>query len=175
MRRSLAIALVLPALAFASAGCGKEEAVITPAACLEGEATWLDALKEVGANGGRPIEKQVLLGGETPISDCIPADQTAARQQTVGRTAVAAASYLSRAVRNTGYANIDGEWVSAFDPAREAGYLVGALERGAERSQGIHATLVERVRSAATNGLDRMSENEQNEYDHGYEAGRESG
>lgn len=175
MRKSLLIALLLPVLVLPFAACGKQEPVTTPVACLEGEQSWLDALKTIDASGLGPVEEQVLLGGETPISDCLPADQPAGQQQTVGQTAVEIATYLGHAARTNGNLNVDGEWGSFAAPAREAGYLVGALERGAEGSQGIHATLIERVRTAATNGLERMSSNEKDAYEFGYEAGLESG
>lgn len=175
MRRTLSWALALPALGLAFIGCGQQEPVTTPVACLEGTQEWLDSLKVISDEGSGPTDTQVLIGDETPISDCIPPDQPAGQQETVGKTAVEVATYLSQAVRSTGNLNMDGEWTFAFEPAKEAGYLVGALERGSERSQGIHATLVERVRSAATNGLDRMSNNEQDEYKLGYESGLQSG
>lgn len=173
MRRPLALTLVLPVIALLGAGCGKQEPVSTPTACLGGTQSWLDSLKKVNGEQSGAADIEVRIGDETLISDCIPPDQPAGQQETVGRTAVETATYLSRAARRAGHA--DGEGVLAFQPAREAGYLVGALERGAERSQGIHATLVERVRAAATNGLERMSDSERNEYDRGHEAGLKSG
>jgi hypothetical protein len=59
--------------------------------------------------------------------------------------------------------------------AIDAGFLVGAIEKGAEDSEGIHATLVERVRAAATNGLSRASEQVRAHYEAGLEAGRDVG
>lgn len=167
MRRPLLFALILPVLALAFTGCGKQEPAVTPVACLGGPHQWFDALNAVNTGGSESTETKVNLGGESLISDCIPPDQAAGRQETVGRTALVVATRLARAYRTGGSASAGSAW--------EAGYLVGALERGAKRSQGIHATLVERIRSAATNGLDRMSDNERNEYDRGYKAGLKSG
>ena len=60
-------------------------------------------------------------------------------------------------------------WVSA---TIRAGYLVGALKKGAEGTDGIHATLVQRVEAAATNNLD---EAQRAEYERGLEAGSDEG
>ena len=73
-----------------------------------------------------------------------------------------------------------GAAVSAPGPggikaAIDAGYLVGAMEKGGENSDGIHATLIDRVRAAATNGLSRASESKQGHYEAGYKAGKEVG
>lgn len=175
MRRSLTLALLLPAFALSLAGCGKQEPVTTPVACLGGLHQWLSALNEINDTGQTPVEAEVNLGGETLISDCIPPDQPAGQQETVGRTAVDVATGLARRTRSTGPPDSDAVWMVPLRSAYAAGYLVGALERGAKSSQGIHATLVDRVESAATNGLDARPEALQEAYEEGRGAGLESG
>ena len=52
--------------------------------------------------------------------------------------------------------------------AIQAGYLVGAMERGARETGGIHEVLIDRVRSAATNGITAPA---RTHFEIGYEAG----
>ncbi|MGA7434953.1 MAG: hypothetical protein WBW44_04955, partial [Solirubrobacterales bacterium] len=59
--------------------------------------------------------------------------------------------------------------------AIDGGFLVGAMEKGGEGSEGIHATLIERVRNAVTNGLDGASSAKKGHYEAGLEAGRDIG
>ena len=56
-----------------------------------------------------------------------------------------------------------------------AGYLVGAIEKGAEDTEGIHAALVDRVEAAATNGLEGANQQIQGAYQKGYAAGQAKG
>ena len=58
--------------------------------------------------------------------------------------------------------------ITMKEAAIRAGYLVGALERGAEDTGGIHAILLDRIRSAATNGLTGPAETH---FEIGYQAG----
>lgn len=151
---------LLPAfalIAFAFSSCGEPDPD-TPAACLGGPAEIRQAL--AGAPG------QVRLGGGVAISDCLPRNQAAGPQQSVGRSLVLVAGKLAAA------ANGPGESEAA---ALQAGYLVGALKRGAEDSEGIHATLVERVSSAATNRLKRSTGEVRAAYGRGLAAGLEGG
>lgn len=158
MRRALLSILILPALALGFAGCGgDDEPVSTPVACLGEPETWLTALAEAPG--------EVKLAGETPISDCLPADQPAGAQTNVGQTAVEVATTLSARMSKP---------TAGDAPAIQAGYLVGAVERASKESEGINATLLDRVEAAATNGLGRGQEL-QGSYQQGYEAGRESG
>jgi hypothetical protein len=83
-----------------------------------------------------------------------------------GTDAVEVATRLSSEAKRPGVAGIAA--------AIRAGYLVGAVERGSEDTEGIHAALVDRIRNAATNGVDRSGAAESH-YAIGYEAGRELG
>jgi len=74
-----------------------------------------------------------------------------------------AAPHLTRAI------------LDAAEAATRAGYLVGALERGAAETGGIHAALVDRVESAATNGLEERPAAVREAYEAGRQAGLESG
>lgn len=164
LRRFAIIVLVLSSAGLA-AGCGGEQEVTTPAACLGPASEWQLAL----ARAPDPV----LLAGETRISDCLPANQNAADQGNVGWSAVAAATALSGGARNRTAAAENGP--RGADAAYQAGYLAGALERGAEDSQGIHATLVDRVRSAASNGIEGEPPAIRKAFGEGRQAGLESG
>jgi hypothetical protein len=124
---SIAFACLLTALA---AGCGSQSSS-TPVACLDGADAY------VGALAGAPGE--VKLGGETAISDCLAQNQQGGDLATVGAALVAAATKLNAEART--------------DPGGDAnlrlGYLLGAAQRGAERSEGIHADLLRRLTVAA--------------------------
>ncbi len=120
----------LCALAVLLAGCGGASDE-TPAACLDGPGAYVSAL------GDAPGE--VLLSGEVPISDCLAENQKGGDLAAVGGTMLDAATTLNAEARE--------------DPGGDAnlklGYLLGAAERGAEQSGGIHADLVRRLAVAA--------------------------
>lgn len=103
------------------AGCGGTDDE-TPVACLEGRSTYLDP-----------------RAAEPPVSQCLVEGQDGGDLAAVGTAMVAAATRLNAEAR--------------ADPGDEAafrlGYLVGAAERGAERTEGIHADLLRRLRAAA--------------------------
>ena len=170
MRRSCLIALLLPVLAFVVAACGKDEPVRTPVACESGADVWTEALL---------FRDSRQLEGETPISACIPPDQTAADQEPVGLIATEVASilaaHLQREVPRLRLAADRAYGPGPLGYAEALGYLVGSLERGSNKSQGIHATLVNRVKAAASNRLDSYPEAVQESWQRGYEAGLESG
>jgi predicted small lipoprotein YifL len=167
VRRSLAIALVLPALALPFAGCGEKGMAPTPPACITSSGVWLTALADA--------PKDVALDQSTPISDCLPKDQTAAQQEEVGRTAVEVATQLSRFMKTGAGPGGQADYESSAEAAVMAGYLVGAVQKAAKETEGIHATLVQRIESAATNSLDGASQKLQGAYQRGHEAGLESG
>jgi hypothetical protein len=112
------------------AGCGSTDSS-TPVACLEGEGVYLKALD--GAPG------EVKLHGETLISECMAENQQAGDLATVGTALVGVATKLNGEARAEpgGNANL------------RLGYLLGAAERGASRTDGIHAELIRRLTSAA--------------------------
>jgi hypothetical protein len=93
----------------------------TPAACLEGPSFYL------GKRDG------VL------ISDCLAQNQTAGDLATVGAAMLAAATKLNAEARAEpgGPANV------------QLGYLLGAAQRGADGTEGIHAELIRRLSAAA--------------------------
>ncbi len=124
------VALLLIALAAFVVGCGKQDDS-TPVACLEGSETYLQALKIAPG--------EVTLDGETPISDCLVENQKAGELATIGTAMVDAATQLNAEARAEpgGEANL------------QLGYLLGAAERGAETTEGIHAELIRRLSAAA--------------------------
>lgn len=147
----IAAAVILP-------GCGNTE-VETPEACLESPAQIAAAL--------RNAPEAVVLDEDTKLSDCLVRNQPEGDLVNFGTNITEVASGLGAAASEPGP---DG-----LKAAIDAGYLVGALERGAENSEGIHATLVERVKAAATNGLARASKIKRAHYEAGLEAGHETG
>ena len=125
----IGIAVALLGLA-ALAGCGSTDSS-TPVACREGSGVYLSALRE--APGA------VALRGETPISDCLAENQQGGELATVGTAMVSAATRLNADARAEpgGNANV------------QLGYLLGAAQRGADRTDGIHAELIRRLSAAA--------------------------
>jgi hypothetical protein len=106
---------------------------------------------------------EVRLEGDTPISDCLVPEQEGGDLAGVGQEMVKAATDLNAAARR--------------DPTgREAvqlGYLIGAVERGAE---GIHADLVRRINAAARFSPQGLLPAEfERTFGPGYRAGLESG
>src|SRR6059058_6170148 len=125
-----AAASLLAGLALAALGCGSQDDS-TPVACLEGAPAYEKALQDAPG--------EVLLGGETPISDCLAANQTAGDLARVGEAMVETATSLNAEAREEG----------GDDAAVQLGYLLGAAQRGADSSEGIHADLVRRLTVAA--------------------------
>jgi len=123
------IAIVSSAL-MVLAGCGNTDSS-TPVACLEGADAYLTALERAPG--------EVKLSGETPISGCLTENQTGGDLATVGIAMVAAATKLNAEARARpgGSANL------------RLGYLLGAAQRGAEGTSGIHADLIRRLAAAA--------------------------
>ncbi|HET8815264.1 MAG TPA: hypothetical protein VFM51_09960 [Solirubrobacterales bacterium] len=117
-------------LAAAIGGCGDNDDS-TPVACLEGAGAYERAL--AAAPG------EVLLSGETPISECLARNQTGGDLARVGEAMVEAATALNAEAR--------AERGSAA--ALQLGYLLGAARRGADESEGIHSDLVRRLTVAA--------------------------
>lgn len=155
MRWSLAIPVVFLSLIWA--GCGSDQAV-TPTVCIESPAKIETALVTA--------PDQVLIDGTVPISDCLGPDQMNGDFVRFGSHAVRVATKLGTVAGGSG--------PEAIEAAIQAGYLVGAMEKGSEENDGIHASLVGRVESAATY---RMSDSPsaQVHYDAGFEAGSKLG
>ena len=153
MRRTAATAFA--ALALLSA-CGTEEPD-TPGACLADSARYLKALERA--------PKPVTLADDVPISACLIENQPSGELAQVGAAMVEAATRLSA---EAGRGNRPA--------ALRLGYLIGAAERGAGESAGIHTDLVRRLESAAQTGpADGLTGAAGIAYRRGLEAGRETG
>jgi len=155
MRWTLAVPIFLFSLVWA--GCGSDEAS-TPIACLEGPAKIETALVTA--------PDVVRIDGTVPISDCIVRDQPNGELVSFGSDTVMVATKLG--------AQAGGSGTDAIRAAIQAGYLVGAMEKGSEDTDGIHAALIDRVKSAATYKLDD-SPGAKVHYDAGFEAGQNFG
>jgi hypothetical protein len=127
MRAGLVIALLALVVL---AGCGGTDSS-TPVACREGAGVYERAL--AAAPGA------VKLRGETSISECLVVDQSGGELAAVGTAMVTVATRLNSEAR--------------VEPSGEAplrlGYLLGAAERGAADTNGIHAELIRRLAVAA--------------------------
>lgn len=155
--RGLILSACLAALVLA--GCGESRDSETPVACLEGAQAYEQALAR--APGA------VMLGGETPLEDCLAENQSGGDLGAVGEAMVETATALNAEARQ--------------DPGGQAtlelGYLIGAAERGAEETEGIHTDLVRRLIVAArfTPGDETLSPAFLAVYREGFDAGRNGG
>jgi hypothetical protein len=151
---------LVPTIGFvlALAGCG-EPSDTTPVACLEGTGAYLKAL----SNAPGPVQ----VRGETPIGECLVENQKAGDLATVGTAMVAAATRLNAQAR----AEPGG------DADLQLGYLLGAAEHGAERTNGIDADLIRRLAAAARYSPDNrpLPTAFFRTYRTGYAAGQENG
>ncbi len=154
MRVRIAIALS----ALAVAGCGSTDGS-TPVACLEGADTYLRALEDAPGT--------VLIRGDTPISSCLAENQAGGALATVGTAMVTAATELNAEARRDpgGAENL------------QLGYLIGAAQRGADGTQGIHAELLRRLAAAARYSPDNrpLPATFLDAYQRGFDAGRAQG
>lgn len=123
------LALLAPLVLFL-AGCGAPGEA-TPVACLDGPGAYLGALGDAPG--------KVRLGGGVPISDCLAVNQMGGDLASVGATMVTTTTKLNAEARADpgGAANL------------QLGYLLGAAQGGAERTEGIHAELIRRLTTAA--------------------------
>jgi len=158
MRGMRARFVIFVSCVVALAGCGSQDGS-TPVACLEGAGAYEKALREAPG--------EVLLGGETPISDCLASNQSGGDLARVGEAMVETATTLNAEAREA-----DGG-----QAAVELGYLLGAAQRGAEDSEGIHADLVRRLTVAArfAPGREPLSPRFLSAYHEGFDAGRSGG
>jgi hypothetical protein len=157
MRRRAAVAASLIA-ALALAACGGPDDK-TPVTCLEGPPAYAHAL------AGAP--ERVTLGGETLISECLARNQTGGDLATVGTALVTVATRLNAEARQDpgGTANL------------RLGYLLGAAQRGAESTDGIHTDLIRRLAVAARYSPDNrpLPAAFLRTYRQGYDAGHSRG
>jgi hypothetical protein len=162
-RPAAALAVAAPALAalalvLALAGCGRSEEG-TPVACLEGPRAYARALKEAPG--------PVALHGETPISECLIENQSGGELAQVGEALVLTATQLNAEARSE----------PRGEAAVELGYLLGAAQRGAEDTEGIHADLLRRLEVAVryAPGVQPPSPAFMRAYRKGFDAGRSGG
>jgi hypothetical protein len=105
------------------AGCGNDVHHV-PVACLDGDLT-------------KPLANaphEVRLA-RTPLSDCFTRAANPAEIQQVGAVFIAAAEKLAPAARANPHS----------PQALRLGYLIGAVRRGAGRTQGIHYETQRRI------------------------------
>ncbi len=154
-RPAIVLALLVAALA---AGCGGRDDS-TPVACLQGTGPYLAALER--APGA------VKLAGETPVSECLTENQQGGELATVGEAMVEAATLLNGETRTE----------PGTAAALRLGYLIGAAQRGSERTEGIHADLIRRLTVAAryAPGNQPLPPDFARAYREGYDAGHAGG
>lgn len=157
--RGVHLVLTLAACSLAVAACGSDEGSETSAACLGGPDAYVEAVR------GAPDD--VRLAGEVRISDCLAEGQSAGELGSVGEAMITAATRL----------NSDALQTPDQRTAVELGYLVGAIERGAESTGGIHEDLLRRVEAAAgfTGQAELPAGSFRASFEQGLAAGRESG
>jgi hypothetical protein len=129
MRPRARVAALVAMLAVVG-GCSNSEPETAPVACLSGPDAYLRAL--------RAAPGEVRLQGETPISECLTSAQAGGELANVGSDMIRAATELNRDA-------LEG----SSDAAVQLGYLVGAAQRGAEETGGIHEDLIRRLKAAA--------------------------
>jgi hypothetical protein len=158
MRTPIAAALAFAAFACLVAGCGKQ-GDSTPIACLEGSSAYVNALRDAPG--------EVKLDGETPISECLAENQQGGDLATVGEALVEATTEL----------NAEARAKPGDDANLQLGYLIGAAQRGADSSEGIHADLLRRLTVAAryAPGREPLSPAFLSTYRQGYDAGHARG
>jgi hypothetical protein len=156
--RFAVFALLAAVCLIVAIGCGNQDDS-TPVACLEGAGAYEKALREAPG--------EVLLSGETPISDCLAQNQSGGDLARVGEAMVETATTLNSKAREE-----DGG-----QAAIELGYLLGAAQRGAEDSEGIHTDLVRRLTVAArfAPGKEPLSPQFLSAYREGFDAGHSGG
>jgi hypothetical protein len=156
--RAWVTAVLVVAACLAAAGCG-EPSDSTPVACLEGTGAYVRALGDAPG--------VVKLKGETPISECLAQNQQAGDLATVGTALVAAATRL----------NAEARAEPGGDANLQLGYLLGAAERGAEGTDGIHTDLIRRLSAAARYSPDNqpLSAAFLRAYREGFDAGEAGG
>ena len=98
---------------------------------------WKEQRAYLAALDEAPAE--VKLAGETPISECLAENQQGGDLATVGEAMVETATEL----------NGEAPAVPSSPAALQLGYLLGAAQRGADRTEGIHSDLIRRLTVAA--------------------------
>jgi hypothetical protein len=129
MRPRARVAALVAMLAVV-AGCSNSEPERAPVGCLSGPGAYLRAL--------RAAPDEVRLQGGTAISECLTSAQEGGELANVGSDMVRAATELNQEALQ-----------GSSDAAVQLGYLVGAAQRGAEETGGIHEDLIRRLNAAA--------------------------
>ena len=144
--------------ALLAGGCGGPNDS-TPVACLEGTDVYIAALKSAPS--------KAKLRDEIPISECLAENQKAGELAADGASMLAATTTLNAQARAEpgGEANL------------QLGYLLGAAQRGAEDTEGIHAELVRRLSAAARYSPDNrpLPPTFLHAYEEGFDAGNARG
>jgi len=155
--RSLLLLVAVAAVAVV-VGCGGVDDS-TPVACLEGEQGYLRAL------GDAPGEVELVR--DVAISDCLAENQAGGDLANVGAAMLTVATELNAEARAEpgGEANV------------ELGYLLGAAQRGADGTEGIHDELLRRLTAAARYSPDNrpLPAAFSRAYRSGYSAGQRNG
>jgi hypothetical protein len=153
------IAAIFVALAALAAGCGRSQVDPTPVACLGGSSAYLTALAKAPG--------EVRLSRDTQISDCLTENQDGGELAGVGEALVRTATEL----------NAEARAEPGGDAALQLGYLLGAAQRGADKTEGIHTDLVRRLTVAAryAPGREPLPAAFYRIYRSGYAAGKKSG
>ena len=136
----------------------------------------LDRHRHAGGLSRRPRAVSEALGATpgavhledgTQISECLPENQAAGDLATVGGAMVTVATRLNAEARAEpgGASNV------------QLGYLVGAAQRGADSTQGIHAELLRRLAFAARYSPDNrpLPPAFMRSYQRGFDAGHAGG
>ncbi len=114
------------AVALLAAGCSRQEPATVPAGCRAGAEAVMGALARAPG--------EVTVEG-TPLSSCLVPESEAVYVQEIGSV------YLSVASRLANEARADPQGRAAT----QLGYLMGAVRRGAGRTQGIHSEILRRL------------------------------
>jgi hypothetical protein len=151
--------LLVPLAALALGACGSADEAKTPDACLSGAGYFSSALQRA--------PERVRLPGDVPISGCLVRNQGTGDLTNVGSTLVGVATELNAKARRE----------PGGPPTVQLGYLVGAVTRGAAKTQGIHSELQRRVEAAALYSPAGKPPPEpfDHTYEKGYAPGRDDG
>jgi hypothetical protein len=156
--RALSLVIFICVAALLAVGCGGSDDS-TPVACLGGAGTYERALKAA--------PDEVLLEDETLIGECLARNQTGGDLARVGEAMLETATALNAEARED----------PGGDAAVRLGYLLGAVARGSQESEGIHSDLVRRLTVAAryAPGKQPLPPQFLAAYHEGFEAGHSDG
>lgn len=148
MRRILAVCLA----GVLAAGCGSDKDTSLPTACRDATARQVESALEAAPSTVRVRDVR--------LSECFNRNADPGDVQGVGAVFIDVAEDLAEQARR----EPDG------DAALRLGYLLGAAERGAGHTQGIHSELIRRLENTSA-GIDPDTSS----YGRGLSAGRATG